>query len=92
MEWLFFVPVLLTVWWVVFFFPFFVKDKFYKLKMPKYTDSLVGFPCASVVKESACNVGDQFDPWVGKIPWRRERLPSPVFWPGEFHGQYSPWD
>jgi len=28
-----------------------------------------------------------FDPWVGKIPWRRERLPTPVFWPGEFHGQ-----
>ena len=26
------------------------------------------------------------DPCVGKIPWRRERLPSPVFWPGEFHG------
>ena len=24
--------------------------------------------------------------WVGKIPWRRERLPTPVFWPGEFHG------
>ena len=27
--------------------------------------------------------------WVGKIPWRR--LPLPVFWPGEFHGLYSPW-
>ena len=26
-----------------------------------------------------------FDPWVGKIPWRREKLPTPVFWPGEFH-------
>ena len=31
------------------------------------------------------------DPWVGKIPWRRERLPTPVSWPGEFHGLYSPW-
>ena len=30
----------------------------------------------------------EFDPWVGKIPWRRERLPTPVFWPGEFHGLY----
>jgi len=30
-----------------------------------------------------------FDPWVGKIPWRRERLPTPVFWPGEFHGLYG---
>ena len=37
-----------------------------------------------------------FDPWVGKIPWRREQLPTAVFWPEEFHGQrslagYSPW-
>ena len=31
------------------------------------------------------------DPWVGKIPWRRERLPIPIFWPGEFQGLYSPW-
>ena len=23
------------------------------------------------------------DPWVGKTPWRRERLPTPVFWPRE---------
>ena len=26
-----------------------------------------------------------FDPWVEKIPWRRDWLPAPVFWPGEFH-------
>ena len=32
-----------------------------------------------------------FDPWVEKIPWRRERLLIPVFWPGEFHGLYSIW-
>ena len=78
-----------------------------------------GSPDSSVVKESACNVGDpgsipglgrsagegigyplqyswaslvaqlvknlpqcrrpEFDPWVGKIPWRRKRLPTPVF-------------
>ena len=25
-----------------------------------------------------------FDPWIGKIPWRRERLPTPVFWPGVY--------
>ena len=25
------------------------------------------------------------------IPWRREKLPTPVFWPGEFHGLYSQW-
>ena len=32
-----------------------------------------------------------FDPWIKKIPWRRERLPTPVFWPGVFHGLYSSW-
>ena len=31
----------------------------------------------------------RFNPWVGKILWRRQRLPTPVFWPGEFHGLYS---
>ena len=30
-----------------------------------------------------------FDPWFEKIPWRRQRLPIPVFWPGEFHGLYG---
>ena len=33
----------------------------------------------------------QFDSWVGKIRWRRDRLPTPVFWPGEFQWLYSPW-
>ena len=38
----------------------------------------------------------RFDPWVGKIPWRRKWQPTPVFLPGEFHRQrnladYSPW-
>ena len=28
-----------------------------------------------------------FYPWVGKVPWRREWLPAPVFLPGEFHEQ-----
>ena len=32
-----------------------------------------------------------FDPWIGKIPWRRERLPTPVFWSGEYHGLHIPW-
>ena len=36
-----------------------------------------------------------FNPWVRKITWRREWQPTPVFLPGEFHGQktlagYSP--
>ena len=29
----------------------------------------------------------QFDPWVGKIPWRRKWKHTPVFLPGEYHGQ-----
>ena len=38
-----------------------------------------------------------FDPWVGKIPWRRKLQPTPVFLPGKFHAKrslagYSPWD
>ena len=32
-----------------------------------------------------------FNPWVVKIPCRRERPPNPVFWPEEFRGLYSPW-
>ena len=31
--------------------------------------------------------GCTFDPWIRKIPWRRKWQPSPVFLPGEFHGQ-----
>ena len=51
-----------------------------------------GFPCGSAGKESTCNVEDLGSiPGVGKIPWKRERLPTPVFWPGEFHGLYNPW-
>ena len=46
-----------------------------------------GFPGGQCRKHERCG----FDPWVGKSPWRRERLSAPVFWPGEFHGLYSPW-
>ena len=47
-------------------------------------------------EESAFHTGDSFDPWVGKIPWRKTWQPIPVFLPGKFHGQrslagYSPW-
>ena len=33
--------------------------------------------------------GTKDDPWVGKIPWRRKRQPTPVFLPGKSHGQRS---
>ena len=51
--------------------------------------SLPSFPGGSDGKESVCNAGDLVDPWVEKIPWRREWLPTPVFLPGESHGQRS---
>ena len=48
----------------------------------------MGFPGVSDSKESACKAGNPgWIPWVGKIPWRREWQPCPVFLPGEFHGQ-----
>ena len=59
----------------------------------------MGFPGGSDSKESACKKkkriclqcrSPEFDPWVGKIPWSRELLPTPVFLPGEFHGQRIP--
>ena len=44
----------------------------------------------SAGRESACNAGDLDSiPGLGRSP--REQLPTPVFWPGEFHGLYSPW-
>ena len=46
---------------------------------------------AQLVKESVCNAGDLGSIHGLEDPWRRERLPTPVFWPGEFHGLYSPW-
>ena len=50
------------------------------------------FLCGSDGKEPACNAGDLgLIPGSGRSPWRRKRLPTPVFWPGEFHGLYSPW-
>ena len=51
---------------------------------------------AQTVKNPPAMKETGFNPWVGKIPWKRELLPTLVFWPGEFHGQkilagYSPW-
>ena len=49
------------------------------------------FPGGASGKEPACQCRrlkrHGFDPWVGKIPWRRAWQPTLVFLPGEFHGQ-----
>ena len=61
-----------------------------------------GLGCSSGArgKDPACKCRRckrlRFDPWVGKTPWRRKWQPTPVFLPGECHGQrspagYSPW-
>ena len=47
-------------------------------------------PVAQLVKNLLQCQRPGLDPWVGMIPWRRGRLPTPVFWPREFHGLYSP--
>ena len=50
------------------------------------------FQVVLVVKNPPANAGDlrhEFDPWVGKIPWRRKWQPTPVFLPGRSHGQRS---
>ena len=46
-----------------------------------------GFPESSIGKESTCSVGDLgLMPRLGRSPGEGIRLPTPVFWPAEFHG------
>ena len=52
---------------------------------------------AQIVKRLPAMRETRFNPWVGKIPWRRKWQPTPVLLPGKSHGQrslvgYSPWD
>ena len=46
---------------------------------------------AQLVKNQSAMRETWVDLWIEQIPWRRERLPIPVFWPGEFRGLYNPW-
>ena len=49
-----------------------------------------GFLCGS--EESTCNAGDLGSiPGLGRSPGEGNGLPTPVFWPGELYGLYSPW-
>ena len=49
------------------------------------TDKYISVCDSSADKKSACNAGDPGSiPGLGRLPWTRERLPTPVFWPGEF--------
>ena len=55
----------------------------------------IGYPLqyswASLAAQMVKNPPAMQETWVEKIPRRREKLPTSVFWPGEFHGLYSPW-
>ena len=59
----------------------------YRLPQNQEERLYLGFPVASVVKNPPTNAGRYkrcgFDPWVGKIPWKRAGRPTPVFLPGE---------
>ena len=60
-----------------------------KLKFPFILFLLLvnDFPCGSAGKESACNVGDLGQiPGLGRCPGKGKRIPTPISWPGEFHG------
>jgi len=67
----------------------FYKHRYYILGFPRWLSSKE-LPAMQETKEM------WFSPWVGKIPWRRAWQPTPVFLPGESHGQrslvgYRPW-
>ena len=85
------------------------SDSEWKMNIPYFpspyslrvaTINNLGFPGGASGKEPTCQCRRhkrlRSDPWVGKIPWRGKRQPTPVFLPGESHGQrsltgYSPW-
>ena len=48
---------------------------------------------ASLVAQLVKNLPAMQETWVQSLgwDWRWERQPTQVFWPGEFHGLYSPW-
>ena len=66
------------------------KAEIYKKK--KAISSIFGFrgkAVAQMVKRLPAMWGTRFNPWVGKIPWRRKWQPTPVFLPGKSHGWRS---
>ena len=55
----------------------------------------IGYPLqyswASLVAQLVKNPPAMWETWVQSLGWIRKKLPTPVFWPGEFHGLYNPW-
>ena len=65
----------------------------------RFAGEEIGYPLqytwASLVAQLVKNPPAKQEIWVQSLgwedPWRKGRLPAPVFWPGEFHGLYGPW-
>ena len=65
----------------------------------KSTGEGIGYPLqyswASLVSQLVKNLPAMWETWVQSLGWEdpleKERLPTLVFWRGEFHGLYSPW-
>ena len=69
------------------------------VKLSLFSDYMIVYR-ALLMAQTIKNLPAMQETWVqsrvGKIRWRREWQPTPVFLPGEFHGQgslvgYSPW-
>ena len=70
------------------------ENRVYIIEINKIRVLIPGLPRRLSGKESACQCRrHRFDPWVGKIPWRRKWQLTLVFLPGKSHGQrsYSQW-
>ena len=70
-----------------------VRHDFANKQQQLYFKKKEGIPGSSVVKNPPANEGDinrgRFNPYVGKIPWRRVWKPTPIFLPAESHGERS---
>ena len=81
--------------WSLFLFPWWEMDDFDFGIHNKYSSHLVshGLPRWLSGEEPTCQCRRRrrrrFDPLIGKISWRKEWLPIPVFLRGECHGQRS---
>ena len=65
----------------------YIQSRGFKKKLTTQWVSLV----AQLIKNLPAMWETWFDLWIRKIPRRRKRVPTLVFWPGEFHGLYSQW-
>ena len=73
-----------------------INPREFKQKRHSLPDIQASLVAQTVKNLPAMQERPGFDPWVGKIPWRRKWQPTPVFLPGKSHGQrslvgYSPW-